>query len=89
MINNISFYIHWPWCDYICNFCDFYKFKTDKNINYERIFKCYIRDFESLCESEGIKIKDKVFLNKNGNQSRFVSINPNLMAVEGVYLLEK
>mgnify|MGYP001165555285 FL=1 len=48
MINSISFYIHWPWCDYICNFCDFYKFKTDKNINYERIFNCYIRDFESL-----------------------------------------
>ena len=48
MINSISFYIHWPWCDYICNFCDFYKFKTDKKINYERVFNCYIRDFESL-----------------------------------------
>ena len=55
----------------------------------ENIHLCTIRDFENLCESEGIKIKDKVFLNKNGNQSRFVSINPNLMAVEGVYLLEK
>ena len=55
----------------------------------ENIHLCTIKDFESLCESEGIKIKDKVFLNKNGNQSRLVSINPNLMAVEGVYLLEK
>ena len=55
----------------------------------ENIHLCTIKDFEKLCVDENIKIKDKVFLNKNGDQSRFVSIKPNLLAVEGVYLLEK
>lgn len=55
----------------------------------ENIHLCTIKDFEKLCTDENIKIKDKVFLNKNGDQSRFVSIMPNLLAVEGVYLLEK
>jgi len=55
----------------------------------ENIHLCTIKDFEKLCTDENIKIKDKVFLNKNGDQSRFVSIKPNLLAVEGVYLLEK
>ena len=55
----------------------------------ENIHLCTIKDFEKLCTDENIKIKDKVFLNKNGDQSGFVSIKPNLLAVEGVYLLEK
>ena len=55
----------------------------------ENIHLCTIKDFEKLCVDENIKIKDKVFLNKKGNQSTFVSIKPNLLAVEGVYLLEK
>ena len=55
----------------------------------ENIHLCTIKDFEKLCVDENIKIKDKVFLNKNGDQSGFVSIKPNLLAVEGVYLLEK
>ena len=55
----------------------------------ENIHLCTIKDFEKLCADEGIKIKDKVFLNKNGDRSKFVTIKPNLLAVEGVYLLEK
>ena len=55
----------------------------------ENIHLCTIKDFEKLCIDENIKIKDKVFLNKKGDQSTFVSIKPNLLAVEGVYLLEK
>ena len=55
----------------------------------ENIHLCTIKDFEKLCLDENIKIKDKVFLNKKGDQSKFVSIKPNLLAVEGVYLLEK
>ena len=55
----------------------------------ENIHLCTIKDFEKLCVDENIKIKDKVFLNKKGDQSIFVSIKPNLLAVEGVYLLEK
>jgi methionine biosynthesis protein MetW len=55
----------------------------------ENIHLCTIKDFEKLCADESIKIKDKVFLNKNGDISKLVSIKPNLMAVEGVYLLEK
>ena len=55
----------------------------------ENIHLCTIKDFEKLCTDENIKIKDKVFLNKNGDRSKFVTIKPNLLAVEGVYLLEK
>ena len=55
----------------------------------ENIHLCTIKDFEKLCADESIKIKDKVFLNKNGDRSKFVTIKPNLLAVEGVYLLEK
>lgn len=55
----------------------------------ENIHLCTIKDFEKLCADESIRIKDKVFLNKNGDRSKFVTIKPNLLAVEGVYLLEK
>ena len=55
----------------------------------ENIHLCTIKDFESLCLKENISIKDKVFINRNGNQGGLSKINPNLFAVEGVYLLEK
>ena len=55
----------------------------------ENIHLCTIKDFENLCKKENIKIKDKVFLNKDGSHGGLASIKPNLLAVEGVYLLEK
>ena len=55
----------------------------------ENIHLCTIKDFENLCLKENINIKDKVFINRNGNQGGLSKINPNLFAVEGVYLLEK
>ena len=55
----------------------------------ENIHLCTIKDFENLCLKENIRIKDKVFINRSGNQGGISKINPNLFAVEGVYLLEK
>ena len=55
----------------------------------ENIHLCTIKDFENLCLKENISIKDKVFINRNGEQGSLSKINPNLFAVEGVYLLEK
>ena len=55
----------------------------------ENIHLCTIKDFENLCSKENISIKDKVFINRNGDQGGLSKINPNLFAVEGVYLLEK
>ena len=55
----------------------------------ENIHLCTIKDFENLCLKENITIKDKVFINRNGDQGGLSKINPNLFAVEGVYLLEK
>ena len=55
----------------------------------ENIHLCTIKDFENLCLKENINIKDKVFMNRNGKQGGLSKINPNLFAVEGVYLLEK
>ena len=55
----------------------------------ENIHLCTIKDFENLCKKENIEIKDKVFLNKDGSHGGLASIKPNLLAVEGVYLLEK
>ena len=55
----------------------------------ENIHLCTIKDFENLCLKENIRIKDKVFINRNGNQGGLSKINPNLFAVEGVYLLER
>ena len=55
----------------------------------ENIHLCTIKDFENLCLKENINIKDKVFINRSGNQGGLSKINPNLFAVEGVYLLEK
>ena len=55
----------------------------------ENIHLCTIKDFENLCLKENINIKDKVFINRNGDQGSLSKINPNLFAVEGVYLLEK
>ena len=55
----------------------------------ENIHLCTIKDFENLCLKENISIKDKVFINRSGNQGGLSKINPNLFAVEGVYLLEK
>lgn len=55
----------------------------------ENIHLCTIKDFENLCLKENISIKDKVFINRKGDQGGLSKINPNLFAVEGVYLLEK
>ena len=55
----------------------------------ENIHLCTIKDFENLCLKENISIIDKVFINRSGNQGGLSKINPNLFAVEGVYLLEK
>ena len=55
----------------------------------ENIHLCTIKDFENLCLKENISIKDKVFINRSGNHGGLSKINPNLFAVEGVYLLEK
>ena len=55
----------------------------------ENIHLCTIKDFENLCLKENINIKDKVFINRNGDQGGLSKINPNLFAVEGGYLLEK
>ena len=55
----------------------------------ENIHLCTIKDFENLCLKENISITDKVFINRNGDQGGLSKINPNLFAVEGVYLLEK
>ena len=55
----------------------------------ENIHLCTIKDFENLCKKEGIEIKDRVFLNKDGSHGGLASMRPNLLAVEGVYLLEK
>jgi len=50
---------------------------------------CTINDFETLCKDENIIIKDKVFLNSQGEKSKIAGFSSNLIAVEGVYLLEK
>ena len=55
----------------------------------DNIHLCTINDFETLCMDEEIVIKDKVFLNSQGKESKIAAISPNLLAVEGVYLLEK
>ena len=55
----------------------------------ENIHLCTIKDFENLCLKENIRIKDKVFINRSGDQGGLSKINPNLFAVEGVYLLER
>ena len=55
----------------------------------ENIHLCTIKDFENLCLKENISIKDKVFISRSGSQGGLSKINPNLFAVEGVYLLEK
>ena len=55
----------------------------------ENIHLCTIKDFENLGLKENISIKDKVFINRNGDQGGLSKINPNLFAVEGVYLLER
>ena len=55
----------------------------------ENIHLCTIKDFEKLCADEKINIIDKVFLNRSGKRGKFTSLIPNLLAVEGVYLLEK
>ena len=55
----------------------------------DNIHLCTINDFETLCMEEKIIIKDKVFLNSQGKQSKIAATRPNLLAIEGVYLLEK
>lgn len=55
----------------------------------DNIHLCTIKDFETLCDEENINIKDRVFLNSKGKQSKIAAISPNLLAIEGVYLLEK
>tara|TARA_B100000963_G_scaffold360600_1_gene392097 strand:+ start:6166 stop:6759 length:594 start_codon:yes stop_codon:yes gene_type:complete len=55
----------------------------------ENIHLCTIQDFENLCKNESINIVESVFLNSNNKRSFMASFFPNLIAVEGIYLLEK
>ncbi len=48
MKNSVCIYIHWPWCNNICKYCDFYKFKKIKNLNSKELYKCFIRDLKVL-----------------------------------------
>ena len=48
MDNSICIYVHWPWCNNICNFCDFYRIKNPGSINYKKVIDCYIRDLKNL-----------------------------------------
>ena len=48
MQNSVCIYIHWPWCNNICKYCDFYKFKKIKDLNYEKLYECFIRDIKVL-----------------------------------------
>ena len=50
MKNNICIYIHWPWCDKICKYCDYYKFKQNKIISNKEIYNCFVRDLSVLEE---------------------------------------
>ncbi len=48
MKNSVCIYIHWPWCNNICKYCDFYKFKKVENLNYKELYECFIRDLKVL-----------------------------------------
>ena len=48
MKNSVCIYIHWPWCNNICTYCDFYKFKKIKDLNFKDLYKCYTRDLQAL-----------------------------------------
>ena len=48
MKNSVCIYIHWPWCNNICKYCDFYKFKKIKDLNYKEVYQCFIRDIKFL-----------------------------------------
>ena len=48
MKNSVCIYIHWPWCTKLCKYCDFYRFKKIKDLNYEKLYGCFIRDLKVL-----------------------------------------
>ena len=48
MKNNTCVYIHWPWCRNICNYCDYYKYKSLGNLKNNIIYNAYLRDLKIL-----------------------------------------
>ena len=48
---------------------------------------CTIADFEELCGDESFVIKEKVYLNRQGNSSWLANKFPNLFAAQAVYLI--
>lgn len=73
MKNSVCIYIHWPWCESICKYCDYYKFKRDKNINYLNIYNCFIRD---------LKVLEKYFYDKAITSIHIGGGSPSIMNVE-------
>ena len=51
----------------------------------KNIHLCTIKDFEQLCIDQNIKIKDKVFLNSNGDSGILASINQIYLQLKGLF----
>ena len=44
MKNKVSLYLHWPWCNSNCSYCDYYKLKHQYDIDYSKTLSAFNKD---------------------------------------------
>jgi len=42
--NKVSLYLHWPWCNSNCSYCDYYKLKHQYDIDYSKTLSAFNKD---------------------------------------------
>lgn len=85
MDNNLSLYIHYPYCKHLCNYCDFYKKPLSEKVDYsvlEKGLEKNLRDVRNLAAAHGQKVEgalDTVYLGGG---------TPSLWGIEGARFLK-
>lgn len=61
-MEDLSIYIHWPWCKVKCPYCDFNSHLNKENMNYEEMFNSYKKDIKKFYKLIGNRNVVSVFL---------------------------
>ncbi|XP_029828577.2 radical S-adenosyl methionine domain-containing protein 1, mitochondrial [Ixodes scapularis] len=58
--NSSSLYVHWPYCEKRCTYCNFNKY-VSQNVDHTGMMECLIREFTTIVELAGISQVTSVF----------------------------
>ncbi|CAN7938976.1 unnamed protein product [Ixodes hexagonus] len=59
-LNSSSLYVHWPYCEKRCTYCNFNKY-VSHNVNHDEMTECLIKEFTTIVRLTGISRVTSVF----------------------------